>query len=472
MHRPNVVVFLTDGHRADMLGCCGNSLLRTPHVDEFAAASTRFRRAFCSHSVCMPTRASIFTGRYPHVHGVWANGVPLPRAEVTLPQVLAEDGYATCAAGKVHFEPQQAYADGLAPALGEADLPYYGFQEVHLSENCLGHEYLTFVADEFPELTARARRRDRMPEPAHDLHWITTQAIGFIERQASAGTPFFCSCSFHELCPPSNPPDTFRGRHAPDAVPIPELRPDDLKKKPPFYRQCYEGYRRRGRQPDEETLRRYVASTYDQMEFIDKQFGRVLAALDRLGVREDTVVLFTADHGLSLNDHYQWRHGPFLFDQVVNVPMIWSVPGRQRRGLVTDEIVEGIDIMPTVLEVCGVARPPGVQGTSLVPLIHGTVGATGKESALLQEREAPDLAARGLDPAAVNQVAVRTHAWKLIHYPGKPYGELYDLQNDPGEFDNLWDDPGYGKRRREMECLLLDRLAEAEDPLPARAYEW
>lgn len=472
MNRPNVVLFLTDGHRTDMLGCYGNPLLRTPYIDGFAAASTRFRQAFCSHSVCMPTRASIFTGRYPHVHGVWANGVPLSRSEVTLPHVLAGSGYATCAAGKIHFEPQQAYSDGLAPSLSEEDMPYYGFQEVHLSENCLGHEYLTFVANEFPHLAERARKRDRMPEAAHDLHWITTQAIGFMEKQAAAETPFFCSCSFHELCPPSTPPDTFAGRHSPDAVPVPELRPDDLAKKPPFYRECYEGYCRRGRQPDERTLRRYVASAYDQMEFIDKQFGRVLAALDRLGIRENTIVLFSADHGISLNDHYQWRHGPFLFDQVVNVPMIWHVPGARKHGLVTDEIVEGVDIMPTVLDLCGIALPPGVQGTSLLPLINGAHGATGRESALLQERQAPDLAARGLDPGSVTQVAVRTHTWKLIHYPGKPYGELYDLRNDPGEFDNLWSDPGYGRQRRDMERLLLDRLADTEDPLPARQYEW
>ncbi|MBM3957406.1 MAG: sulfatase-like hydrolase/transferase, partial [Gemmatimonadetes bacterium] len=123
MAKPNVVLFITDGHRADTVGCYGNALVRTPHLDAFAAEGALFRRSFCSHSVCMPTRASIFTGRYPHVHGVWANGVPLPTTEVTLPQVLAEHGYATCATGKVHFEPQQAYRDHLAPVLGPERLP-------------------------------------------------------------------------------------------------------------------------------------------------------------------------------------------------------------------------------------------------------------------------------------------------------------------------------------------------------------
>ena len=461
---PNILLFITDGHRADTLGCYGNPILETPEIDAFAEQGIRFERAFCTHSVCMPTRASIFTGRYPHVHGVWANGVALPRSEVTLPQVLADNGYATCAAGKVHFEPQQAYADRLSPIV---DTPYYGFGEVHLSENYLGREYMNFIEASYPDLVERARKRDRMPEEAHDLHWITSQAIDFIERQAAAGKPFMCSCSFHELCPPSSPPEGFAGYHNPDDMPVPELREDDLAKKPQWYRQCYEGYLKKGRHPDEPALRRHLASYYDQARFIDKQFGRVADALKRLGLWDDTIVLFTADHGLSLNDHYQWRHGPFLFDQVINVPMIWRVPGLQE-GQVTDAMVEGVDVMPTVLAECGIDCPPGVQGQR----IFVEAGIRGRESVLVQERCAPDLAARGLDPDSVNQYGLRTERWKLVQYVGQPFGELYDLENDPGEFRNVWADPCYAGPRRAMEHLLLDRMLAAQDPLPVRHYEW
>lgn len=468
MSRPNVVLFLTDGHRADTVGCYGNPILRTPNMDALAEEGTLFRRAFCSHSVCMPTRASIFTGRYPHIHGVWANGVPLRRSEVTLPQVLAENGYATCATGKIHFEPQQAYADGRAP---EVSSEYYGFGEVHLTENCLGREYLRFIDERFPELSERARERDRMPEETHDLQWTTDQAIGFVERQSAAGRPFFVSCSFHELCPPSAPPPTFAGMHDPADMPVPELREHDLAKKPPYYRECYEGYVANGRQPDEPTLRRHIASYYDQACFLDKQLGRLVKALRRTGAWENTVVLFTADHGLSLNDHWQWRHGPFLFDEVTNVPMIWRVPGAPD-GARTSELVESVDIMPTVLELCGIAAPPGVQGQSLTGVLRGDDGARGKESVLCEERHAPDLTARGLEPSLISQVAIRTQGWKLIHYDDYPHGELYDLRNDPGEFDNLWADAGYAKQRSEMEALLVERLWAAQDPLPVNECEW
>jgi arylsulfatase len=472
MERPNVLLFITDGHRADSLGCYGNDLIRTPNLDAFAGEGALFRRTFCTHSVCMPTRASIFTGRYPHIHGVWANGVALPRSEVTLPQVLAEHGYATCATGKVHFEPQEAYTERVAPIIDAREEPYYGFNEVHLSENVLGREYLRFIDERFPDLSERARRRERLPEEAHDLQWITDQAIDFITRQADRGQPFFCSCSFHELCPPSNPPETFAGSIDPADVPVPELREDDLDRRPPFYRECYEGYLRKGRQPDEPTLRRYIASYYEQAAFIDKQFGRLAEALKRLGLWDETIVLFTADHGLALNDHWQWRHGPFLFDQVINVPMIWRLPDMAQRGIQVSELVEGVDTMPTVLELCGVEAPPGVQGQSILPLIRSVDGARGKESVLVQERQAPDLAARGLDPSTITQVGIRTAEWKLIHYRDYPHGELYNLRNDPGEFVNLWADPHRRDPRRELEAQLMERLVGAQDPLPTREFAW
>ncbi len=467
MSKPNVVLFVTDGHRTDALGCYGNPLLQTPNIDALAAGGALMRRAFCSHSVCMPTRASLITGRYPHVHGVWANGCRLSEDEVTLPQVMSENGYATCAAGKVHLEPQQVHAGGVAPRIEGS---YYGFDEVHLCENNLGEEYLQFIDEQYPELSERARKRDSMPEEAHDLQWSTDQAISFIERQAQADTPFLCQCSFHELIPPSTPPPVFAGIYDPTDMTVPRLCEDDLAKKPPFYRQCYEGYVANGMQPDEPTLREHIAGMYDQASFIDKQLGRLVNALKRARVYDNTIVLFTADHGLSLNDHWQWRHGPFLFDEVINVPMIWRVPGCD--GSETAALVEQVDIMPTLLDMCGMAIPPGVQGRSIAPLARGESDTSGRDSVLVQERHAPDLIVRGLDVELIWQVGLRTDEWKLIHYDSYPHGELYDLKNDPGEFNNLWADPAWLGQRREMEALLMERLVAAQDPLPVRECSW
>lgn len=467
MSARNVVVFITDGHRKDILGCYGNELLETPRIDAFAGGGVRFEHAFGAHSVCMPTRASIYTGRYPHIHGVWANGCRLRESEVTLPQVLSEAGWETGAAGKIHFEPQQSY-DGPVP---DVEGPYYGFDEVHMSENRLGEEYLGWIDGEHSDLSEVARGRKGVPEEAHELQWITSQAIEFIRDRAEAGGPFYCHCSYHELSPPCTPPEGWAGHYDPADVPVPELRADDLALKPGWYRECYEGYLANGRQPDEPTLRRSIASCYDQMRFIDHQFGRIMDTLEDLGIADETIVLFMADHGLSLNDHFQWRHGPFLFDEVTNIPMIWRLPGGAS-GAVTEEMIEQVDVMPTILDALGVEPPAGVQGRSMLPLLRGDEGARGRESVLMQEREAPDLAARGLEPERITQWAVRTQDWKLVHYPGEEFGELYDLRNDPGEFVNLWADAGHAARRAEMERLLLDRIAQSRDPLPEREYAW
>ena len=466
--RKNVVMFLTDGHRADTVGCYGNPIVQTPNLDRFAGDGVRCTGAFASHSVCMPTRASVFTGRYPHAHGVWTNGVPLPRDEVTLAQVLARNGYRTCACGKIHFEPQQAPAH---PPDFDGMEDYYGFQEVHLNENKQGPDYLKFVDERFPGLSRKARRRAPIPEEAHELTWVTDQAIGFIERQAQGESPFFCFCSFHELIPPCHPPIGFHDLYSPEDMPMPKRREGELDAKPPYYRQCREGELARGWCPDDDRYRQIMAGYYSQATFLDKQFGRLLDTLDRLGIADDTIVLFTSDHGLVLNDHWLWRHGPFLYDQVINVPLIWRVPGRAG-GRVWDGLCEGVDIMPTLLELVGAECPANVQGQSMRPALLGDSQAEGKESVLAQDREHPDLWVRGVDPTGRRSWCLRTKEWKLIQYPGKPYGELYDLKSDPDEYESLWAEPHYREKRRELEGMLDARITPGRDPLSQRRYRW
>jgi len=160
-------------------------------------------------------------------------------------------------------------------------------------------------------------------------------------------------------------PTTFADLYKPEDMPAPKQRDGELDTKPPYYRQCYEGYARLKQQPDDATLRKYLASYYNQAAFLDKQFGRVVAALKEAGVWDETIVLFTTDHGLLLNDHWQWRHGPFLQDPVINIPMIWRVPRTNELvrgvpgagGRVVEELVETVDIMPTLLDLASAPQP-------------------------------------------------------------------------------------------------------------------
>jgi len=465
----NVLIFLVDGLRADALGCGGSPLALTPNIDALADGGVRFERGFAQETVCMPSRASLFTGRYPHVHGVWANGVSLPTSETTLVHVLSANGYRTCAAGKLHLACQ--HGDGYPPRLKSGET-HYGFQELRLNENVIGEEYIQFVEQQFPDLLDTARTRGPMPEEAHELTWIVDQAIDFVRRSVREDAPFFCFCSFHELSPPCHPPIGYEDRCRPEDVPPPKQREGELDTKPPWLKACHEGQLRLGRYPDESRRRQLAAGYFNQLAFIDDRFGRLLTALDETGASEDTVVLFTSDHGLLLNDHFQWRHGPFLYDTVINVPMIWRVPGVAQAGHATSSLAEMVDLCPTILELCGIDSPPGMQGVSLCPLLKEPTSASGKHCVLAEVREAPELQARGLDPTGFRAVALRTERWKLIHYPGRPYGELYDLTRDPDEFDNLWSNPQCRAVRTDLERRLLDRLIETQEPLPRREHNW
>ena len=483
--KPNLLLIVIDGFRSEMIGCSGNSLVQTPNIDALAKKSVRFENAFSAHSVCMPARASIFTGRYPSVNGVWANGVPLSKNEITIAHVLKDNGYATGSSGKHHFEPQAA--PGYPPDL--KSLPdYYGFKEVHLSENLKGSEYTEFVQKNYPEFVRTVKRKGSenvgrtadllvnrsVPEEANQLNWIVNQTINFIKDKAKKDEPFFAFTSFHELIPPSFPPADFQKMYDPAEMPMPKRREGELDNKPPHYKKVHEMQVKSGWQPDDEKYKTIMAGYYAEMSFIDKQLGRIIKTLENLNLMDNTVIAIMGDHGLCLNDHWIWRHGPWLYEQVIKVPLIIYDPALHG-GKVIEELVESVDLMPTLLESLDVPPPAGVQGKSFRPLLMNKSGAQGKETIWVDDRDSPELLdahtnAFGLESFRV--MALRNKDWKLIHYPGSPWGELYNLNNDPGEFENLWAEPQYRNIKNEMQAQLLDRVIEGNDPLPVRQYPW
>jgi arylsulfatase A-like enzyme len=464
----NVLMFVIDGQRSGMMGCAGNRLLRTPHLDALAARAVRFESSFSAHSVCMPSRATLLTGRYPAGHGVLANGVPLPRSEITLANLLAGRGYATAACGKLHLEPQQAA--GYPPRIPPGG-SYYGFRELHLSENHPGPEYLEYLRINFPGLGGNGHRRTGLPVEAHQIYWTITRTLDSIGRAIRERKPFFVHCSFPHLSPPDNPPAGFVDGYDPRQMPPPKRGAGELDRKPPHYRQVFEYQRAIGKYPDDEAYRGLMAAYYAQMTFIDSQFGRLMKELESRGVLASTIVVVTADHGLCLGDHWIWRHGPWLYDQVIRVPLLISDPAASR-GRVVAELVESADVTPTVLDLLGMEVPSGMQGRSQVPLMRGQAGASGKQTIWVEDREAMELQANGVDPAGFHAIAIRSREWKLVHYAGRSYGELYHLREDPDELRNLWDDPAYRTVRSEYHELLVDRLIQGRSGLPKRTHHW
>jgi arylsulfatase len=480
----NFLFITTDQHRADGLGCYGNPVVRTSHLDRLAAEGVRLTRAYVNNPLCMPSRATLLTGRYPRSHRVWCNGVALPPAETPFPTLLAAEGYRTACIGKMHFTPYGAEArPGYYDAqktweqcdLGDWTGPYAGFQYVQLT---IGHcsptagHYGAWLGRCFPEAQrsyAQDRRLGEMPASgapetwvstlpveAHHSTWIADRTLECLDR--AGDQPFFVWVSFPDPHHPFRPPAPYARLYDEAGVPMPLRRRGELDDKPPLFRQYYDGLtggpsRHEGAGMDnpgglsEAQLRDIIRFTYGMITLVDDNVGRILDGLQALGLSENTIVCFASDHGELLGDHGLICKGPFHYEGLLRVPMIWRWPGRFPPGCVTDALTGLVDFAPTVLDLGSVPIPDDIQGRSLARLLRGDTE---------EHRDGVLTEFQSSYRPWLNLKTWRTPDWKITYYAGQPYGELYDLRQDPGEFVNLYDSPEH----RGIRTALLERLLE------------
>jgi arylsulfatase len=443
--RPNVLLIMTDQHRKDAIGAYGNRVIRTPHLDALAAGGVRFENCWVQHAACMPSRACIFTGRYPMAHRVRSNGVPLAENEVTLAHVLARNGYRTGGAGKFHFLPHYPYRSPL-PLMETHPDPYYGFQEFHLGEDGRSGEHWVWIHRTHPEHDKTPDHK--LPLELHNSHWSASHTIDFIRRCVQKDEPFFAFCSFVDPHHSYNPPSPYREMYRREDMPQPIRREGEFGNKPPQLVK---------RMQQREGVGKDVAYNrtqyYGEVTFIDDSIGRVLRTLDELRVRDETLIIFTSDHGDMLGDHDLYFKG-LACRQSANVPLIFQWPGHLKAGKVGEGIVQEIDLLPTILDLVGLAAPAGAQGRSQAKLLTTDDTDTGYEFAYIEHAD--------------SDYSLRSSRWRFTVYPGHDYGELYDLRNDPEEFTNLWDDSRFANVRNELIRKLLARIVETRDPLPLR----
>ena len=510
--RPNVLWLTTDQHRYDALGCAGNPVVRTPNLDRLAAEGVRFTRSYVVNPVCMPSRATMFTGRYPRVHGSWQVGVPLPEDELTLPALLGQRGYRTGVFGKLHLtnhhqmasddRPQQIesiHRNKNVPA-DEVDRfwrgwhgPIYGFETAELAlqhgNRCVGGgHYDVWLREHHPEaldllepshalapLTGALQSwKAAMPAELHYANWIADRTIEYLQQHREG--PWFVSCSFPDPHHPMCPPAPYCDMYDPAAMPLTTPNRGELAAMPPHHQLYYEGrvsqvpYAPGGvagavagdyplRDLPEAHLREMMAHYYGLITLCDDAIGRVLAALDRLGLADDTVVLFNSDHGELMGDHGLVFKGPFHYEPMIRVPTILRWPGGGVPGGRThDGIFSSVDIVPTLLEALDVPVPEGAQGISALPALRGEDGPR-RDWALVEHREWA---------GGMQTKTLVTDRWKVTYYPGQPFGELFDLAADPREYENLWASPAHREQRDRMLLRLLELLCTTEDPLPPR----
>lgn len=458
--RPNVLLVMTDTHRSDAIGAYGNPLIRTSNFDKLAAGGVRFTNCWSQHPVCMPARATIFTGRYPGAHRVRSNGVRLPAAELTLAEQMRRNGYTTFGAGKFHFTPHYA---GSVPTMATHPGTWYGFEEFHTGEDGRLGEQAEWIKREHPQWAGKPD--DVVPRELHNTGWVANHTRDFLQRAARTGKPFFAFASFVDPHQPYNPPAPYSTMYKETGIPRPLLRAGEHNTRPRHIADFVRQYA----QLNASVLRQRTQS-YGEVTFIDDALGGIVETLDQTGLRDNTLIVFLSDHGDMLGDHSLFFKGPYHFRQCASVPLIVSWPSRVQKEKVVDGFVQQVDIMPTILALAGLEIPEGVQGRSQSPVLTTATSDTGYRDILIEYgvsgAHAP--AANDLDINSPDLWTLRTAEWRMSYYPRLQTGELYNLAEDPEEFVNLWDNPKFAAQRSQLKERLLDRLLAARDPLPVR----
>jgi len=443
--RPNILWICTDQQRFDTIHALGNAHIRTLNLDRLIESGVAFTRAYAQSPICTPSRACFLTGRYPSALHVNRNGnAYFPQDAGLITRKLADEGYDCGLAGKLH----------LSAAYGRVEVrPDDGYRVFHWSHHpqpevfwpTEQHAYQRWLRDQgviwkeaygTQAVAGWSRQKSYRPGIAAEYHqtrWCADRAIEFMlaERQG----PWLMSVNPFDPHPPFDPPAEYLARMDVERMPLPLFRPEELESQLAF--EGIDHQTEHPLSPDDYDARRMIAAYYAQIELIDDQVGRMLDALASSGQRENTIVVFMSDHGEMLGDHGLVLKGCRFYEGAVHVPLILSWPGHFRQGLRSDALVELLPI------------PDNVQGRSMLGILTGRADPHRHRDFVRSEyHDALDR------PFASHADMIYDGRFKLVVYHGHEVGELYDLQDDPFEFHNLWTDPA----RQSLKLDLMKRL--------------
>lgn len=432
MSRPNILWYCTDQQRYDTIGALGNPYVRTPTIDSVVQQGVAFTHTYCQSPICTPSRSSFMTGMYPsrahncrNGNGDWPNHPPL------ISKLIADAGYDCGMIGKFHL---QSSGHRTEPRLDDG-YRFWKFSHAPRDDWDEGHDYAEWVREKGGDLNALRENADRVPTELHQTTWTSERAIEFISEDRTE--PWFLTLNPYDPHPPFIPPKSYADQFDPQSMPGPLFRDSDLVQQDALREVAFQTY---AEHPDEFDGRKQQALYYAMIAQIDDQFARILKCLDESGQRDNTVIIFTSDHGETLGDHGLQFKGCRFYEGLVRVPLIVSFPSRFKAGVQSDALVELLDLSTTMLELAEVEVPEHMQGRSLVPLLTGDAKPDQHRDYVRCEYF------DALDPYFVkgglsNATMYRNRRYKLVMYHSHDLGELYDLENDPDEFTNLWDDP-------------------------------
>jgi arylsulfatase A-like enzyme len=442
--KPNVLIIQPDQHRADIMGCAGNTMVKTPNLDKLAADGVRFTNAASASPVCCPFRATMQTGLYIHEHGVVENGIQLDYDIKGIAEIFVDNGYATGYIGKWHL-------DGFLPkeSVGgyvEKGPARQGWQEWNGYEK--SHEFL--------DVWQFNDKKEKVPVEGYDWEptWHTDMALDFIKRKTEDGQPW---CYYLAYGPPHKPEQClpeFLDMYDPNAF---ELPPDAEK----FLNES-----------DKKQLREILQMYYAQVTALDYEMGRLEKGLKELGVDENTIIIYTSDHGDVLGSNNEAIVQKYIetnrnvkntlrtkgkpFSTAFRIPLIVKTPDMKKAGLITDALVSSVDLVPTILDLAGIKVPEYMQGTSM-----------------------SDWITKGKGPEQ-DYIYLGLHndknAWRAV-WDGQymlsmlDYNLFYDYKNDPFETNNLFASPEAKEKRKEYETALINLAEKTGDPILARLQD-
>ena len=482
-------------------------VLKTPNIDRIANEGIKFTNFYCNNPICMPNRSTIYTGQYPSVHGVTTNGRNLPQGTNTFVDLLLNSGnYHTASFGKIHLnyfgansgrfqnptKSQEFAHPGQYDDLTKYS-PYFGLDEVKLISGhgtLCGHpDYINWVKKKIerdPSLGKSLRIKlsnpdgliqaklnislntadpllkvqvvkHKVPEELYSTTFVKDNAIEFLERFSKGAYPkdnFFAFCSFPDPHHPYSPPGKYFNMYKPEDVKLPKTFNDDHENSTEFNRKHYntlissegtaKGIFPIPKDITEEQAKAVIAASYGIEKMIDDAVGEVLDALDKFGLSENTVIIYTTDHGELGGDHRFFFKGPFLYQGLIKIPFIIKVPNGLR-NVNCDSLVSSIDIPETILELAGMPIPDFMQGKSLIPILENPEIKV-KDDILIEMDD---------DHNNERTRSLITENWRITIF--SDHGELYNLKDDPDELNNLWQEKSLNEIKIELLMKLLKK---------------
>jgi arylsulfatase A-like enzyme len=449
--RPNLLLIIADDHAGGTLGIEGDPRRATPNLDALAREGVFFERAYCNSPLCTPSRQSLITGKLPHVVGVTQLETRLSDGVLTMGEWFRDLDYRTAAIGKMHFNGPSTHgfalridtADWLEhlrehpPRGGDHRRPWHPFQDpaaVWLNADC---------------------RSMGLPVESMQSTYYADRALEYLDRYGRGDRPFALLVSFYDPHSPFYFPDQWKPRFHPEDFPVPPVSERDRREQPAVFAAL---------EPDE--VRGIQAAYYTSLSFVDAQVGRLVRGLDERKLSDRTLVVYVGDNGYMLGQHGRFEKHCF-YEPAVRIPLIVRRPGSIPGGRRIDELVEMVDVLPTILKLLRLPAPPGLQGLNLEPLIRNKPGARGHEAVFSEYPEN-------------EEAMVRTARFKLIVGTGRrlrqdgyqtgkplpgPYQRLFDLVGDPGETRDLAADPGHQAVKDDLLRRMHRRMTTTRDGL-------